>query len=120
MVALGAYSVLIFGGLVTDRDVQRLTNVAWTIASLVAALASWQTSRQMTDRRRTAWRLFAAASTAWLIGQLIWDWNALLAGVNPPFPNLADIGYISFAGLFAAGLLFFRTAQPAQIGRAHV
>lgn len=114
MVALGAYSVLIFGGLVTDRDVQRLTNVAWTIASLVAALASWQTSRQMTDRRRTAWRLFAAASTAWLIGQLIWDWNALLAGVNPPFPNLADIGYISFAGLFAAGLLFFRTAQPAR------
>ena len=114
MVALGTYGLLIFGDFVTDGGAQRLTSIGWTIASLVAALACWRTSRQITDRRRIAWRLFAAACTAWLIGQLIWDWKAAIAGTKPSFPNLADVGFISFAVLFTGGLLFFRAAQAAR------
>jgi PAS domain S-box-containing protein len=112
--ALAAYCVLIFGEFVAGRGAQWLTNIGWTIASLLAALASWRTSRRLPDRRRTAWRLFAAACAAWLIGQLVWDWQTLVDGVAAPFPSLAEYGYVSYAVLFTAGLLFFRRMQPAR------
>lgn len=112
--ALAAYCVLIFGGVVAGRSAQWLTNLGWTVASLLAALASWRASRRLAERRRTAWRLFAAGCAAWFIGQLIWDWKRLVEGVDQPFPGLADYGYVSYSLLFTAGLLFLRTMQPAR------
>lgn len=113
-VALAAYCVLIFGQFVTGHGAQWLINMAWTIASLLATLASWRASRRLASQRRIAWRLFAAACGIWFIGQLIRDWMALVHQIDVSFPSLADWGYIGYAVLFAAGLLYLRAAQPAR------
>ena len=113
-VALAAYCVLMFGHFVTGHGAQWLTNMAWTIASLLATGASWRTSKQLASQRRIAWRLFAAACAVWFIGQLIRDWIVLVRQVDVSFPSPADWGYSSFAVLFAAGLLYLRAAQHAR------
>jgi signal transduction histidine kinase len=112
--ALSVYCSLIFTGFLDGQRARVLTNAAWTIASLLAAAASWNTSYRLAGSRRIAWALFAAAATAWLIGQLIWCWNVFVVGVLVPFPSLADLGFICYAVLFALGLFYFRASQPAR------
>jgi PAS domain S-box-containing protein len=112
--SIGIFSILVLAGIVQGRAALWITNAAWTLSSLIAAIASWQTSRRMTAQRRTAWTLFAAACAVWLLGQLVWDWNVLVIGLEQLFPTLADLGYAGFAVLFSAGLLYYRSAQPAR------
>ena len=112
--ALTVYCSLIFTGFVDDQGGRVLTNAAWTIASFLAAAASWKASYRLAGSRRIAWGLFAAAATAWFIGQLIWCWNVFVVGIRVPFPSLADLGYTSYAVLFALGLFYFRASQPAR------
>ncbi|HEY3147157.1 MAG TPA: ATP-binding protein [Dongiaceae bacterium] len=77
-----------------------LTYVATTLLSLWAALA-------LQGRDRFAWGLFALASCAWLVGQLVWDYYELIADIATPFPAISDLFYLLFAPLYAIGLMFF-------------
>ena len=112
--ALIVYCSLILTDFVDGQRARVLTNAGWTIASFLAAAASWKASYRLAGSRRIAWGLFATAATAWFIGQLIWCWNVFVVGIRVPFPSLADLGYISYAVLFALGLFYFRASQPAR------
>ena len=112
--ALIVYCSLILPDFVDGQRARVLTNAGWTIASFLAAAASWKASYRLAGSRRIAWGLFATAATAWFIGQLIWCWNVFVVGTRVPFPSLADLGYVSYAVLIALGLFYFRASQPAR------
>src|SRR3954468_12374298 len=71
--ALVLYMVLQFG--MAERGSYQsaaLIDVAWTLASAVAALQCYQTALRFEGRRRLSWLCLAGASLAWLLGQLYW------------------------------------------------
>ena len=112
--AIAVYAVLIHGGIAQGSAAVWVTDVAWTLAALLATVAAWRASRRLWGHRRTAWRLFAAGCAAWLAGQLVWDWYELARGMLVPVPNAGDYGYIGFGLLFIAGLFVLRATQPVR------
>ncbi|WP_119303856.1 sensor histidine kinase [Dongia deserti] len=90
---------------------------AWTLAYLATTLLSLRAALTLTGRDRIAWGFFAAASGAWFLGQLIWDYYELMANVRTPFPAISDLFYLLFAPLYAIGLTFFgEKPKGASIG----
>jgi PAS domain S-box-containing protein len=90
---------------------------AWTITYLATTLLSLWAATTLKGRDRMAWGFFAAASGAWFIAQLIWDYYELLADISTPFPALSDLFYLLFAPLYAVGLMFFgEKPKGASIG----
>jgi diguanylate cyclase (GGDEF)-like protein len=84
-------------------------NVAWTAAAL-AALGGMLAARHAAPAdERARWTWWSAATAAWLLGQLAWDWFSVHGG--PPSPNLADAGWFSFALLVMGGLVGTRNTS---------
>ncbi|HEY0126107.1 MAG TPA: GGDEF domain-containing protein [Blastococcus sp.] len=90
-----------------------VSDVAQGLAALAAsAVVGWH-ARRCTDRRtRITWGLVAAACASWAAGEAVWCWHTLRADVVP-FPSPADVGFLGFTVLMAAGLL----VHPAHGGR---
>jgi diguanylate cyclase (GGDEF)-like protein len=79
------------------------------VAQLLAAAAAAATTaryagRSPAGRVRGAWTLVSLACAAWAAGQAWWTW-ASFRGDVVPFPSPADVGFLGFAVLAAAGLL---------------
>jgi PAS domain S-box-containing protein len=90
---------------------------AWTITYLATTMLSLWAAITLKGRDRMAWGFFAAASGAWFVAQLIWDYYELLADISTPFPALSDLFYLLFAPLYAVGLMFFgEKPKGASIG----
>lgn len=84
------------------------------LAALVSAAACWGASRQK-GAAGTAWRLLAASSFSWALGEAMWCYLELIRGVAVPFPSLADLGFLSAVPLAIAGLVSF---VPGRIRRS--
>jgi diguanylate cyclase len=115
--AVGAsLAFLVF--LVTRRasadTVKLVANLAQLVAPLVAAASCAWAAASGSGRTRRAWALLAASAAAWGGGQAIWVWYEHLARREPPFPSLADVGYLAAIPLAAAAMLAF----PGQAERA--
>jgi diguanylate cyclase (GGDEF)-like protein len=81
------------------------TNVTQLLTSLYAGLAClWTANRSRTDvRLRRGWALLGAGALSWAAGQAVWTWYENVAGVEVPFPSLADAGYLALVPLTVAG-----------------
>jgi diguanylate cyclase len=113
-VALGTVLACVFLlALLPAQTASNVSDVAQGVAALAAGVgAAWHV-RGCTDRRtRAAWVLIAGACTAWAMGEAYWCWYTLRADVVP-FPSWADVGFLGFTVLMAAGLLLY----PARGGR---
>jgi signal transduction histidine kinase len=77
-----------------------INDVAWTLAPAFAAFACARTARDLGGRSGLPWWLLTAGCVQWLIGQLYWDYNQLVLGIELPFPNIGQLFYSSFP-LFA-------------------
>lgn len=80
-----------------------LNDIAWALASLVAALLCGHVAFKLRDRERIAWLFFASGCSAWFIGQGIWTWLELTTGL-PPFPHWMQLFFSAYDWLFIAGL----------------
>lgn len=105
------YSLLIPTQLITGWSSIIVTDLAWTIAALLATIGCARAARVLAGRDRLAWLLFAAACAAWTAGQVVWDIYELAMGVLIPFPSVADAGYVMFGLLMNVGLMVLRTTQ---------
>lgn len=106
LVALVAYAVLIYGDVVHGSAAMWVTDLAWTLSVIVTTTGCFRAAYAAHGYQRTAWILFGCAFSAWLAGQLVWDWNELVRGIEVPFPSASDafftaFGLISIAALFA-------------------
>jgi diguanylate cyclase (GGDEF)-like protein len=87
-----------------------LDDLTETAAAFIAAAASVAAASRHRGRLRAAWALMGASALCWGLGQLAWDWYQLLAGVQVPFPSLADAGYLSAVPFAIAAVLLFPVA----------
>ncbi|CCH85669.1 Diguanylate cyclase/phosphodiesterase (fragment) [Modestobacter italicus] len=89
------------------------------VAQLLAAAAAAATTARYAGhtapgRVRGAWALVSLACAAWAAGEVWWTWAAATADVVP-FPSPADVGFLGFAVLAAAGLLLHpATGESSQ------
>jgi diguanylate cyclase (GGDEF)-like protein/PAS domain S-box-containing protein len=83
-------------------------DIAWTLCSLAVAIKSVQTALLCRGNSRFAWLLIALSCLSWFLGMLYWDNFHLLEGVYPPYPGLADIGYILMGPLISLAIIHFR------------
>jgi hypothetical protein len=81
--------------------------------NLVAAGMAWRaaTVDPVTSR---AWRRCAVAFLAWWVGDVLWFVTEVLLG-EPPFPSLADVGYLSVYPLLLWALLLFPVAPQGLL-----
>jgi PAS domain S-box-containing protein len=106
-----AYCLISLFGNLSYRAGSVLNDVAWTFSAALAAWSSYRASRSLTGADRRAWLSFFAASLAWTVGQLAWDYYEIVREAEVPFPSYADIGYLAFGPLMIVGLLFLRATQ---------
>jgi diguanylate cyclase (GGDEF)-like protein len=87
-----------------------LDDLTETGAAWVAAAASFGAATKHGGRLRIAWALMGAFALSWGLGQVAWDWYQLAAGVQVPFPSLADAGYLTAVPFAIAAVLLFPVA----------
>ena len=121
LLVVGGWALFIGGFAIGQPDDESLrhwwVDGAWTLTYLATTVLSLWAAITLKGRDRMAWGFFAAASGAWFIAQLIWDYYELLADISTPFPALSDLFYLLFAPLYAVGLMFFgEKPKGASIG----
>ena len=89
-------------------------NVLFMLLPAVSALVCWRASRSLGAAGRP-WIWIGSACLAWGLGSVIWSTYELALDVQPPYPSLADIGYLLFYPLCAVGLAQ-AIRQPATDG----
>lgn len=116
--ALSAFAITLVGAqYVVGAPVSPwLANSAWTASGLAAIAGCAHAARNVREpRRRAAWRWLLAGSSAWLVGQLVWDLYAL-AGVTADLPSPADLAWLLFAVLAAGGVV--QLGAPGRLTRS--
>src|SRR5207302_81748 len=90
----------------------RVADESWTWTALYALICSGVAARRHTDsERRRAWAWIGAGCALFLGGQLGWN-GYELRGLTPPYPSLADVGFLGVYVCFLVGLAsLLRTAR---------
>ena len=109
--ALSLYILLVPTHILEGRAAVALTDIAWTLAALLASISCVRAALVLRNRDRLAWMIFGAASGMWTLGQIVWTVYELALKVPLPFPSEADIGYLAFGPLMIFGLLVLRSTQ---------
>jgi diguanylate cyclase (GGDEF)-like protein len=65
-------------------------------------------------RERAAWLFIAAAVLAWAAGEIYWT-ASIEANAAAPYPSPADLGYLAFYPLAAAGLYTLVRARTGEL-----
>jgi len=94
--------------------VRLFDNLHWTAASVTAAMLAWFDVRSAQADSVRGLRWIALGLTAYAVGQIIWDAQALMAFDG--FPSPSDLFYLLLGPCVAAGLLVevFRLADRVQ------
>jgi diguanylate cyclase (GGDEF)-like protein len=100
------------GGERVTRGVDDIVQLA--AAGVASAAALWRAAR-VQGRLRASWALIAAGAGCWAVGEVVWSYYELVAGVSTPFPSLADVGYLLFPALTAVGIVM--RSSRAFLGR---
>src|SRR5262245_34937117 len=83
LLVIGGWALVIGGfafGQPADETLRHWwVDSAWTLTYLATTLLSLWAALTLNGRDRIAWGFFAAASGAWFVGQLIWDYYELVA-----------------------------------------
>jgi len=113
-VAVLLHGLVIASGHVSQHTAIVVNNVAWTIASVLAAVSSFRAARSLAGAERSAWLIFTVACGFWAAGQIVWDFYELYLGIAVPFPSYADVGYLIYGPLMIGGLFLLRATQQER------
>ncbi len=89
---------------------QLIGDLAQLVAAGAACFACWRTSRTTVGQMRRSWAAISFGCAGWMAGQAIFIVLEFGGSANPPFPSLADAGFLLFPVGALAGLLFFPLA----------
>ena len=67
---------------------------------------------------RKAWVPLSAGVGCWAAGQAVWSYYEVVLGREVPFPSLADVGFLLFPVVTAAGLLCWLRGSDGAAARA--
>ncbi len=92
-----------------------VAGVSWTWAMVYAIACSAVAARRhpSSDQRR-AWLWIGAGCVLFLGGQLVWSYYELIRRVTPPYPSLADVGYLGVYVCFLVAVTKLVGAEPRR------
>src|SRR6267154_723708 len=96
------------------RTFSLLADLCWSWAAAFAALACYSSARRVTtsEQRRT-WRWIGAGCASFFVGQLVWTSYDLWRGA-PPYPSLADVGFLGIYVCLMVGVWMLVRGQPLR------
>ena len=115
--ALAVLGLVDVGGQVAERAV---TDAAFVVFSLFAALACFRAARRQTPGRRLPWWLLGGAASCYAVGNTIWFYYQVLTPERQTFPGPADAFFVAVVPFAMAGMLTLpsRALSPAARARA--
>ena len=97
--------------LMVDNAGQLGSASAGAVACALAAARAAPASRRV-------WVRLSAGVGCWAAGQAVWTYYEVVLGQEVPFPSLADVGFLLFPLVTAAGLLCWLRDSGGAAGRA--
>jgi len=92
-----------------------LADLSWSWAAAFAAVACFTSARRgTTSEQRRTWRWIGAGCVSFFIGQLVWTWHDVSRGAPPPYPSLADVGFLGIYACLIVGVLTLVQGQPTR------
>src|SRR5881628_452211 len=92
-----------------------ITDLSWTWAAAFAASACFLAARRVTtSEQRGTWRWIGVGCASFLAGQMVWNYYDLVRGAPPPYPSLADVGYLGIYACVIGGLRTLVLGQPLR------
>lgn len=101
-----AFSTWILAGWGGEFTVCVVTNVSFVMFAVFATVCAVLAARGVSGRKRHAWTFIGIGLAGWIFGSLVWAYLELATDV-PPFPSLADIGYLMFPIGVCIGLAIY-------------
>jgi len=97
------------------RTLVLITDLSWTWAAAFAAFACFDAARRVTtsEQRRT-WRWVGIGCASFLAGQLVWNYYDLVRGGAPPYPSVADLGFLGLYACLIVALSALVRGQPER------
>src|SRR5258706_539133 len=108
--------VLVYALPPSDRRIFTvLSDLAWSWAAAFAAFACYSAAgRVTTSEQRRTWRWIGAGCASFFVGQLVWTAYDLWRGAPPPYPSLADVGFLGIYACLMVGVLTLVRGQPLR------
>ncbi|MGZ4126960.1 MAG: GGDEF domain-containing protein [Actinomycetota bacterium] len=96
-----------------------ISDAAFLPLSIAGAVLARRAARAAgaDSRTRQAWTIVGAAFLCYWLGDVLWFYFENFRS-SPPFPSIADAGYIAFYPLLLIGLLRFPVGTRGRIDRA--
>ena len=115
-IAAGSFLAIVLAYLLAPADRRAfVAGVSWTWAMVYAIACCAVAARRhpSTDQRR-AWLWIGAGCVLFLGGQLVWSYYELIRRLAPPYPSLADVGYLGVYVCFLVAVPKLVGAEPRR------
>ncbi|HYR31520.1 MAG TPA: hypothetical protein VEO93_06320, partial [Gemmatimonadales bacterium] len=115
-IAAGSFLAIVLAYLLTPAPRRTLVAaVSWTWATVYAIACCVVAARRhpSSDQRR-AWVWIGAGCVLFLAGQLVWTYYEVVLGGTPPYPSLADVGFLGVYVCFLAAVTKLVGAEPRR------
>src|SRR5207249_11355011 len=92
-----------------------MADVSWTWAMVYAiACCAVAARRHPSADQRRAWVWIGAGCVLFLAGQLVWTYYELILRETPPYPSLADVGFLGVYVCFLVAVTKLVGAEPPR------
>ena len=92
-----------------------IADLCWIWAAGFATFACFVSARRATTSQlRRTWQWIGAGCASFFAGQLVWMYYDLWRGAPPPYPSLADVGYLGIYVCLIAGVMTLVRGQPSR------
>lgn len=108
---------LLLIGLLPAAPALQVNGMAVPVVSLGAGAAIGWYGLRTVGRERWAWWLIGVGVGFWGLGELVWQYYAVVLDAEVPYPGLADIFYVSGYPLMFAGVLVMPHRRHEHLAR---
>jgi PAS domain S-box-containing protein len=115
-IAAGSFLAIVLAYLLTPAPRRALVadvSRAWAMVYAIACSAVAARRHPSSDQRR-AWVWVGAGCVLFLAGQLIWTYYEVVLGATPPYPSLADVGFLGVYVCFLVAVTKLVGAEPRR------
>ncbi len=115
-IAAGSFLAIVLAYLLAPADRRALVaGVSWTWAMVYAiACCAVAARRHPSPDQRRAWVWIGAGCILFLAGELVWSYYELIRRVKPPYPSLADVGFLGVYVCFLVAVTKLVGAAPRR------
>src|SRR2546428_247835 len=115
-IAAGSFLAIVLAYLLAPADRRALVaGVSWTWAMVYAiACCAVAARRHGSPDQRRAWVWIGAGCVLFLAGELVWSYYELIRRVTPPYPSLADVGFLGVYVCFLVAVTKLVGAAPRR------